>query len=192
MVYILVFKCVICIFWIIFDGMDQMWILVICDYCFNECYYGVLQGFNKVEIVEKYGDEQVLIWCCSYDMLLFKMDCDDECYVGCLCVYKDLDEECILLLESFKDIVDCFLFYYQQEIEFQVCVGKQVLICVYGNSLCVLVKYLSGIFDEDIVKFNIFIGIFMVYELDDDLKLIKNYYLGDQEVVVKVVEVVVN
>jgi len=185
MAYTSVLKRAIRTLWTILDGMDQMWIPVIRDYRLNERHYGALQGLNKAETAEKYGDEQVLIWRRSYDTPPPKMDRDDERYAGRLRVYKNLDEDRIPLSESLKDTVDRFLPYYQQEIEPQVRAGKQVLICAHGNSLRALVKHLSGISDEDIVKLNIPTGIPMVYELDDDLKPIKNYYLGDQEAAAK-------
>ena len=192
MAYTSVLKRAIRTLWTILDGMDQMWIPVIRDYRLNERHYGALQGLNKAETAEKYGDEQVLIWRRSYDTPPPKMDHDDERYAGRLRVYKDLDEDRITLSESLKDTVDRFLPYYQQEIEPQVRAGKQVLICAHGNSLRALVKHLSGISDEDIVKLNIPTGIPMVYELDDDLTPIKNYYLGDQEAAAKAAEAVAN
>ena len=174
------------------ETADLDWLPVKRSWRLNERHYGALQGLNKAETAEKYGDEQVLIWRRSYDTPPPKMDRDDERYAGRLRVYKDLDEDRIPLSESLKDTVDRFLPYYQQEIEPQVRAGKQVLICAHGNSLRALVKHLSGISDEDIVKLNIPTGIPMVYELDDDLKPIKNYYLGDQEAAAKAAEAVAN
>ena len=185
MAYTSVLKRAIRTLWTILDTMDQMWIPVIRDYRLNERHYGALQGLNKAETAQKYGDEQVLVWRRSYATPPPKMERSDERYAGNFRVYKDLDEASIPLSESLKDTVARFLPYYQQEIEPQIRAGKQVLICAHGNSLRALIKHLSNVSDEEIVKLNVPTGIPMVYELDDDLKPIRNYYLGDEEAAAK-------
>lgn len=190
-VYMLVFKCVICMLWYVQDKMDLMYLLVVYLWCLNECYYGVLLGLNKVEMVVKFGDEQVFVWCCSYDMLLFVFELIDECVLfNDLCYVKVLCEQ-LLFIECLKDMVVCVLLLWNELIVLVVCVGKQVLIVVYGNLLCVLIKYFDGILDSDIVGLNILNGVLFVYEFDENLKLIKYYYFGDQEVIVQVQVVVV-
>lgn len=185
MAYTSVLKRAIRTLWTILDTMDQMWIPVIRDYRLNERHYGALQGLNKAETAQKYGDEQVLVWRRSYATPPPKMERSDERYAGNFRVYKGLDEASIPLSESLKDTVARFLPYYQQEIEPQIRAGKQVLICAHGNSLRALIKHLSNVSDEEIVKLNVPTGIPMVYELDDDLKPIRNYYLGDEEAAAK-------
>lgn len=192
MAYTSVLKRAIRTLWTILDTMDQMWIPVIRDYRLNERHYGALQGLNKAETAQKYGDEQVLVWRRSYATPPPEMDRDDPRYAGNFRVYSNLDEASIPLSESLKDTVARFLPYYQQEIEPQVRAGKQVLICAHGNSLRALVKHLSGISDEEIVKLNIPTGIPMVYELDDNLKPVNNYYLGDAEAAAKAADAVAN
>lgn len=190
--YTSVLKRAIRTLWTILDTMDQMWIPVIRDYRLNERHYGALQGLNKAETAQKYGDEQVLIWRRSYDTPPPKMERTDERYAGNFRVYKHLDESQIPLSESLKDTVARFLPYYQRDIEPQIRAGKQVLICAHGNSLRALVKHLSDISDDEIVKLNIPTGIPMVYELDDNLKPIRNYYLGDAEAAAKAADAVAN
>lgn len=190
--YTSVLKRAIRTLWTILDGMDQMWIPVIRDWRLNERHYGALQGLNKAETAEKYGDEQVLIWRRSYDTPPPKMTRDDERYAGLNRVYSGLTEEQIPLSESLKDTVDRFVPYYESQIKPDVEAGKQVLICAHGNSLRALVKHLDQVSTEEIVKLNIPTGIPLVYELDDDLKPIKSYYLGDAEAAAKAAEAVAN
>ncbi|MDX1804941.1 MAG: 2,3-diphosphoglycerate-dependent phosphoglycerate mutase [Alcanivorax sp.] len=190
--YTSVLKRAIRTLWTIQDTMDQMWIPVIRDYRLNERHYGALQGLNKAETAEKYGDEQVLIWRRSYDTPPPKMDRDDERYAGNFRVYQNLSEEQIPLSESLKDTVARFVPYFESDIKPQIEAGKQVLICAHGNSLRALVKYLDDVSDEEILKLNIPTGIPLVYELDDNLKPIKSYYLGDSEAAAKAAEAVAN
>tara|TARA_B100000446_G_C10542784_1_gene337495 strand:+ start:631 stop:1491 length:861 start_codon:yes stop_codon:yes gene_type:complete len=190
--YTSVLKRAIRTLWTIMDTMDQMWIPVIRDYRLNERHYGALQGLNKAETAAKYGDDQVHIWRRSYDTPPPKMERDDERYAGNFRVYQGLNEEQIPLSESLKDTVDRFVPYFESEIKPQIEAGKQVLICAHGNSLRALVKYLGDISDEEIVKLNIPTGVPMVYELDDNLKAVKNYYLGDAEAVAAAAEAVAN
>ena len=180
--YTSVLKRAIRTLWTILDTMDQMWIPVIRNWRLNERHYGALQGLNKTETAQKYGEEQVLIWRRSYDIPPPAMDKTDERYAGNQRVYRDnLKDEEIPLTESLKETVARFVPYYQAEIEPQIKAGKQVLIVAHGNSLRALVKHLDNISEEDIIKLNIPTGIPLVYELDDNLKPIRSYYLGDAE-----------
>ena len=190
--YTSVLKRAIRTLWTILDNMDQMWIPVIRDYRLNERHYGALQGLNKAETAAKYGDEQVHIWRRSYNTPPPKMERDDERYAGNFRVYQGLSDSEIPLSESLKDTVDRCVPYFESEIKPQIEAGKQVLICAHVNSLRALVKYLGAISDEEIVKLNIPTGVPMVYELDDNLKPIKNYYLGNAEEVAKAAEAVAN
>lgn len=190
--YTSVLKRAIRTLWKILDVMDQMWIPVVRNWRLNERHYGALQGLNKAETAEKYGDEQVLIWRRSYDTPPPAMETTDERYAGNFRVYRDLNKDDIPLTESLKDTVARFVPWYESEIAPQVRAGKQVLICAHGNSLRALVKHLDNIADEEIVKLNIPTGIPLVYELDDDLKPVKSYYLGDPEAAKKAAEAVAN
>ena len=190
--YTSVLKRAIRTLWIMLDGLDQMWIPVIRDWRLNERHYGALQGLNKAETAAKYGDEQVLIWRRSYDTPPPKMERDDERYAGRLRVYRGLSEAQIPLSESLKDTVDRFVPYFESEIRPDIEAGKQVLICAHGNSLRALVKYLDSVSNEEIVKLNIPTGIPLVYELDDNLKPIRSYYLGDADAAAKAAEAVAN
>ena len=174
------------------EACDRLWIPVTKDWHLNERHYGGLTGLDKQETREKHGDEQVHIWRRSYDTPPPKMERDDERYAGNFRVYQGLSDSEIPLSESLKDTVDRFVPYFESEIKPQIKAGKQVLICAHGNSLRALVKYLGDISDEEIVKLNIPTGVPMVYELDDNLKPIKNYYLGDAEEVAKAAEAVAN
>lgn len=190
--YTSVLKRAIRTLWTILDGMDQMWIPVIRNWRLNERHYGALQGLNKAETAQKYGDEQVLIWRRSYDTPPPPMDRDDERYAGKLRVYRELTNEQIPLSESLKDTVDRFVPYFDAEIAPQIRAGKQVLIVAHGNSLRALVKHLDNVSDEEILKLNIPTGIPLVYELDDNLKPIKSGYLGDADAAEKAAAAVAN
>ena len=174
------------------EECGRLWVPVTKDWHLNERHYGGLTGLNKQEMRDKHGDEQVHIWRRSYDTPPPKMERDDERYAGNFRVYQGLSDSEIPLSESLKDTVDRFVPYFESEIKPQIEAGKQVLICAHGNSLRALVKYLGDISDEEIVKLNIPTGVPMVYELDDNLKPIKNYYLGDAEEVAKAAEAVAN
>lgn len=171
--------------WIVLDEMDLMWIPVRRSWRLNERHYGALQGLNKSETAKKFGEEQVLIWRRSYDIQPPALDKTDKLYPGFDPRYKDLDEKDIPLTECLKDTVERFLPYWHEVITPVIKSGKRVLISAHGNSLRALVKYLDNISDEEIVKLNIPTGIPLVYELDNDLKAIKHYYLGDEEEIKK-------
>lgn len=158
----------------------------------NERHYGALQGLNKSETAKKYGEDQVLIWRRSYDIRPPALTKTDERYPGNDPKYKDLDEKDIPLTECLKDTVARFMPYWHETIAPVIKSGKKVLISAHGNSLRALVKYLDNVPDEEIVKLNIPTGIPLVYELEDNLKPIKHYYLGDEDAVKKAMQSVVN
>ena len=190
--YTSVLKRAIRTLWSIQDVMDRMWVPVIRSWRLNERHYGALQGLNKAETAAKYGDEQVLIWRRSYDIPPPPMERDDERYAGKLPQYVGLDEQDIPLSESLKTTLERVLPYWEAEIKPNIEAGKQVLIVAHGNSLRALIKHLSGVSEEDIVKLNVPTGIPLVYELDDNLKPIRDYYLGDAEAAKKAAEAVAN
>ncbi len=192
MAFTSVLKRAIKTLWITLEELDLMWIPVTRSWRLNERHYGALQGLNKAETAEKYGDEQVLIWRRSYDTPPPALTKDDERWPGHDPRYKDLDEKDVPLTECLKDTVARFLPYWNDVISPEIKKGKKVIIAAHGNSLRALVKYLDNISDEEITKLNIPTGIPLVYELDENLKPIKNYYLGDQEKIKAAAEAVAN
>lgn len=177
--YTSVLKRAIRTLWIVLDEMDQMWIPVQHTWRLNERHYGALQGLNKAETATQYGDEQVLIWRRSYDIRPPALTIDDSRYAGMDPRYKNLAHDDIPLTECLKDTVARFLPYWNTTIAPQVQAGKSIIIAAHGNSLRALVKYLDNISDADILNCNIPTGVPLIYELDDNLKPIQNYYLGD-------------
>jgi 2,3-bisphosphoglycerate-dependent phosphoglycerate mutase len=167
--------------WIAMDEMDLLWVPVVRDYRLNERHYGALQGLNKAETAAKYGDDQVKIWRRSYDIPPPALEESDSRYPGKDRRYHDLSKQQLPLTECLKDTVDRFLPCWHELIAPSVKAGKQVLITAHGNSLRALVKYLQDIPDDKIVDLNIPTGVPMVQELDENLKSIGNYYLGDPE-----------
>lgn len=165
------------------DEMDLMWIPVTKSWRLNERHYGALQGLNKAETAEKYGNEKVKIWRRSYDVPPPALEEADERYPGKDPRYFNLDKKEIPLTESLKLTVDRFLPYWHDSIAPVIKSGKRVIIAAHGNSLRALVKYLDNISEQEIVELNIPTGIPLVYELDSGLKPIKHYYLGDQDAI---------
>jgi 2,3-bisphosphoglycerate-dependent phosphoglycerate mutase len=174
--------------WIILDEMDLMWIEVINSWRLNERHYGALQGLNKSEMTEKYGEKQVHIWRRSYDIKPPALSKADPRNPANEPKYKDLGEKDIPLTECLKDTVERFLPFWYDSIEPELKKAKKVLICAHGNSLRALVKYLDGISDEDIPNLNIPTGIPLIYELDEDLKAVEHYYLGDPKEIAEKIE----
>jgi len=177
---------------IVLDVMDLMWIPVIKSWQLNERHYGALQGLNKAETAKKYGDEQVLLWRRSYDVPPPSLTENDERYPGKDPRYSNLSKEELPLTESLKDTVARFIPYWHKTIAPTVKSGKKVIIAAHGNSLRALVKYLDEMSEDAIVKLNIPTGVPLVYELDENLKPIKHYYLGDQEAIAKSINAVAN
>jgi 2,3-bisphosphoglycerate-dependent phosphoglycerate mutase len=178
--------------WITLDEMDLMWIPVHRNWRLNERHYGALQGLNKAETAAKYGDEQVLIWRRSYDIRPPALDPADERWPGHDRRYANLKPEELPVHECLKDTVERFLPYWFDTIAPVVKSGKRVVIAAHGNSLRALVKYLDDISDEAILKLNIPTGVPLVYELDEHLKPITHYYLGDPEAIAAAQQAVAN
>lgn len=176
--------------WITLDEMDLMWIPINHSWRLNERHYGALQGLNKAETAAKYGDQQVKIWRRSYDIQPPALTKDDARWPGRDPRYQDLAPQDVPLTECLKDTVARFLPYWHETIAPTVKTGKRVIIAAHGNSLRALVKYLDNISDNDIVELNIPTGVPLVYELDEDLKPITHYYLGDPEEIRKAQEAV--
>ncbi len=190
--YTSVLKRAIRTLWLALDQMDLLWIPVTKSWRLNERHYGALQGLNKAETAAKFGDEQVLIWRRSYDIPPPALKKTDERYPGQDPRYTGLAEQELPLTECLKDTVERFLPYWHDTIAPQVNAGKRVIITAHGNSLRALVKYLDNVSDQDIVGLNIPTGIPLVYELTDDLKPIRHYYLGDPDAIAKAQQAVAN
>ncbi len=178
--------------WIVMEDMDLMWIPVYRSWRLNERHYGALQGLNKAETAKKHGEKQVLIWRRSYDVPPPALDPSDPRFPGHDPRYKNVPQDELPRTESLKDTVKRFLPYWHDTIVPAIQKGERVIIAAHGNSLRALVKYLDNMSEEAIVKLNIPTGIPLIYELDENLKPVTHYYLGDPEAVKKAAEAVAN
>lgn len=176
--------------WIVLDKMDLMWIPVINSWRLNERHYGALQGLNKAQTAQKYGEEQVHIWRRSYDIRPQALEPDDSRYPGKDPRYKNLSKQELPLTECLKDTVGRFMPYWHESIVPELKKNKKILIAAHGNSLRALVKYLDNVSDEEITNLNIPTGIPLVYELNEDLTPIRHYYLASQDELEKAVQAV--
>jgi 2,3-bisphosphoglycerate-dependent phosphoglycerate mutase len=169
--------------WMVLDEMNLMWIPVINDWRLNERHYGALQGLNKAETAVRYGEKQVKLWRRSYDIRPPALTEADPRYPGHDPRYKNLANKQLPLTESLKDTVERFLPCWHELIAPSIRSGKRTLISAHGNSLRALVKFLENIPDQEIVDLNIPTGVPLVEELDDNLKSLHHYYLGDSAVI---------
>lgn len=179
--YTSVLKRAIKTLWLVLEEMDRAWLPVVKDWRLNEKHYGQLQGLNKSEMAAKYGEEQVLLWRRAYDVrppMLDKSDIEEQLKEA---RYSNVHNIDYMLGESLKDTVERVIPLWDEKISRDLHDNKKVLVAAHGNSLRALVKYLDGKSDEEILKFNIPTGIPLVYELDDNLKPIKSYFLADEE-----------
>jgi 2,3-bisphosphoglycerate-dependent phosphoglycerate mutase len=186
--YTSVLKRAVRTLWIVLDEMDLMWIPVERHWRLNERHYGALQGLNKPETAKKHGEEQVRIWRRAYDVPPPILKKSDKRYPGNDPRYSHLIENELPLTECLKDAVERFLPFLHMTIIPSIKSGKKVLIAAHGNSLRALVKYLDNVPDDEIINLDIPTGIPLVYELDEDLKPIKHYYLADEDKVKAAVE----
>jgi 2,3-bisphosphoglycerate-dependent phosphoglycerate mutase len=168
--------------WIALDELDLMWIPEVKHWRLNERHYGALQGLNKAETAAEHGEEQTRIWRRSYDIPPPPLTLDDPRHPSFDARYAGLNPDELPLSESLKDTVARFLPYWHETIAPSIRSGQRVLIAAHGNTIRALVKYLDDIDEQTIVGLNIPTGIPLVYELDDSLKAIRHYYLGDPEV----------
>ena len=153
---------------------------IICSYKLNERHYGALQGLNKDETRQKYGDEQVRLWRRSAEVRPPALTKDDPRYPGNDPMYKGLPESELPLTENLADTIKRVVDYYESTIIPDLKCGKKIIIVAHGNSLRGLVKYLDNLSDEEVMNLEIPTGLPLVYELDDNLKPIKHYYLEDE------------
>jgi 2,3-bisphosphoglycerate-dependent phosphoglycerate mutase len=163
------------------DVLDRLWIPVVKHWRLNERHYGALQGLNKAETAAKHGEAQTKIWRRSYDIPPPPLTPDDPRHPSHDPRYANLSPNDLPLTESLKDTVLRFLPYWHDEIAPAIRKRQRVLVAAHGNSLRALVKYLDNISEAEIVELNIPTGIPLVYELDDDLRPMRHYYLGDAE-----------
>jgi 2,3-bisphosphoglycerate-dependent phosphoglycerate mutase len=161
------------------DTLDQLWIPVIKSWKLNERSYGALQGLNKAETAAKHGEAQTKIWRRSFDIPPPALTVDDERHPSHDPRYKALKPGDLPLTESLKDTIARFMPYWHETIAPTIASGKRVIIAAHGNSLRALVKDLDNIPEAEIVELNIPTGIPLVYELDDNLRPLRHYYLGD-------------
>ena len=179
--YTSVLKRAIHTLWHSLDAMDCPWLPVHCSWRLNERHYGALQGLNKSEMAQKYGDEKVLIWRRSYDTPPPALQLDDPRSERGDRRYANLEPAQVPLTECLRDTVARVMPFWRDSVEPALSNGKRVLVVAHGNSIRALVKYRDRISDTDIVGLNIPNGIPLVYELDENLKPIRSYYLGDAE-----------
>ena len=167
--------------WHTLDEMDRTWLPVVHSWRLNERHYGALQGLNKADTAQKYGDAQVLVWRRSYDTPPPALEASDPRSERADVRYARLKPEQIPLAECLKDTVERVLPFWNDAMAPAIKAGKRIVVAAHGNSIRALIKYLDGISDEAIVGVNIPNGIPLVYELDADLKPIRHYYLGDAQ-----------
>ncbi|WP_313702213.1 2,3-diphosphoglycerate-dependent phosphoglycerate mutase [Achromobacter sp.] len=177
--YASVLKRAIRTLWIALDAMDAMYTPVGVNWRLNKRHYGALQGLNKSETAAKYGDEQVLIWRRAYAIAPEPLDLDDERHPRFDSRYAKIPADQLPATECLKDTVARVLPFWNDSIAPAIRAGRNVLIAAHGNSLRALIKHLDNVSDDDIVNLNIPTGQPLVYELDDDLRPIRHYYLGD-------------
>src|SRR5512134_834601 len=183
MAYTSVLKRAIKTLWLALEEMDRMWIPIHNSWRLNERHYGALQGLNKAETAQKFGEDQVLAWRRSYDTPPPALTLDDPRHPGNDPRYAALSAAELPLTECLKDTVARFLPYWHEAIAPAVRSGNRVVIAAHGNSIRALVKYLDDVSEQDIVGLNIPTGIPLVYELDAALKPVGHYYLGDPSMV---------
>lgn len=176
----------------ILDEMDRNWLPVVKAWQLNERHYGALQGLNKSETAEKYGEEQVKIWRRSFDITPPALEPTDERAPINQEMFRSVDKKDLPLTESLAITIERAVPYFNEVIKKDMEAGKRVIIAAHGNSLRALVKYFDDISEEDIIGVNIPTGVPLVYEFDDNFKAVNHYYLGDQEALKAKMDAVAN
>ena len=176
----------------VLDEMDRAWLPVVKSWKLNERHYGALQGLNKSETAEKYGEEQVKIWRRSFDVKPPALDPADARSPLNQPMYRGVDRALLPACESLETTIARVVPYFNETVKPDMLAGKRVLIAAHGNSLRALVKYFDGISDEAIISVNIPTGTPLVYEFGDDFRVIRSYYLGDQDALRAKMEAVAN
>ena len=168
---------------IVLDKIDRCWLPVVKDWHLNERHYGALQGLNKSETAEKFGEEQVLVWRRSFDVRPPVLEPSDERNPANQAQYRDEDKSELPLGESLKDTIARTVPYFENEIAPKMREGKRVIIAAHGNSLRALVMHFEKLTPDEIMKVNLPTGVPLVYEFDDNFNVISKRYLGDPEVI---------
>ena len=176
----------------ILDSMDRNWLPVVKAWELNERHYGALQGLNKSETAEKYGEEQVKIWRRSYDVKPPALELTDKRHPKNDPMFRNVDPKNLPANESLETTVARAVPYFNNVIKKDMEAGKRVIIAAHGNSLRALVKYFDNMSNDAIIGVNIPTGIPLVYEFDENFKVVKHYYLGDQEALKAKMEAVAN
>ena len=166
---------------VVLDEMDRAWLPVIKSWKLNERHYGALQGLNKAETAEKYGEDQVKIWRRSFDVKPPALDPDDARSPVLQPMYRDVDPALLPAHESLETTIRRAVPYYEETIKKAMISGKRVLIAAHGNSLRALVKHFDGLSNDEIIGVNIPTGVPLVYEFDDEFNAVRHFYLGNQE-----------
>ena len=178
--------------WIVLEEMNIEWLPVVNAWQLNERHYGALQGLNKAETADKFGEAQVKIWRRSYDVPPPALELNDERHPRFDPRYASLTPGQLPATESLKITLERVLPYWHNVITPTIKSGRRLLLVAHGNSIRALVKYLDNISNAEITELNIPTGIPLVYELDENLRPLKHYYLGDAEMVAKAAAAVAN
>ena len=174
------------------DEMDRAWLPVVKSWKLNERHYGALQGLNKSETAQKYGEDQVKIWRRSFDVKPPELDDSDERSAKKQAMYRDVDPSLLPKNESLETTIGRVIPYFEEIIKPDMKAGKRVIIAAHGNSLRALVKYFDKLSNEEIISVNIPTAVPLVYEFDDDFNVLRHYYLGDPEALKAKMEAVAN
>lgn len=178
--------------WLVLEEMDQMYIPVLKSWRLNEKHYGILQGLNKAETAEKYGDEQVLLWRRSFDVPPKPVDENDSRNPANDPRFAGIAPENLPATESLKEVIERMIPYWNSDIQPTLQKHDELLVAAHGNSLRALVMHLKNMSEEAILAFNIPTGIPYVFEFDDNMKLVKDYFIGDPEEIKKLMDQVAN
>lgn len=178
--------------WLVLEEMDLMYIPEVKSWRLNEKHYGELQGLNKTETAAKYGDEQVLLWRRSFDVPPQPLTEEDNRNPRLDKRYAGVDPSDLPLTESLKEVIDRMLPYWNSDIKPSLQVHSEILVAAHGNSLRALVMHLKGMSEDEILAFNIPTAVPYVFEFDDDMNFLKDYFLGDPEEIKKLMEAVAN
>ena len=178
--------------WLVLEEMDQMYIPVLKSWRLNEKHYGILQGLNKAETAEKYGDEQVLLWRRSFDVPPKPVDKNDSRNPANDPRFADVAPENLPATESLKEVIERMIPYWESDIKPALQEHNELLVAAHGNSLRAMVMHLKNMSEEAILAFNIPTGIPYVFEFDDNMKLVKDYFIGDPEEIKKLMDQVAN
>jgi 2,3-bisphosphoglycerate-dependent phosphoglycerate mutase len=179
--YTSVLKRAIRTLWITLDAMDLMWLPIVHSWRLNERHYGALQGLNKAETAARFGEKQVLLWRRAYAIAPDPLADDDPRWAGRDPRYRHLVPGDIPATESLRDTIARVIPFWKDSIAPAISRGRRVIVAAHGNSLRALIKYLDNISDDDIVGLNVPTARPLVYELDSDLRPLRNYYLGDPD-----------